>query len=143
MSYTATIPVEFTHPRHFVYEAFCDMGRHQEWNKGLTEISYKGRMYEGLKYATITNVLGKVSKSNLQVVKMVKDELIILESGSGIVTFRAIYEFKEVPPDSCNLTCTLLFTFSKAVFKLAEPVVVTVAENIIRGDLETLRASLV
>lgn len=142
MSYAATIPVGFTHPRHFVYEAFCDMGRHQEWNKGLTEISYKGRMYEGVKYTTVTNVLGKVSKHNVQVVKMIKDEMIILESGSGIVTFRAVYEFKEVTPDSCILICTLIFTFSKAVFKLAEPVVVTVAENIIRGDLETLRTSL-
>lgn len=142
MSYVSTNPVEFPHSRQVVYEALRDLGHYPQWTSGMTSISHTGQMRTGLVYETKTNVLGRVNKSVVKVVKLIPSEAIVLESRAGLVTFRAVYELAEVSPDSCKVICNLKFTFSNLVFKLAQSAVEGLAEARVRGDLEMLRDSL-
>jgi hypothetical protein len=142
MSYAATIPVDFDCPRSEVYEALCDLGSYPKWNTDMTSISYTGRMHVGLQYTTSTNVLGHVNKATIEVVEMVPNEVIVLASHTGLITFRAVFQLKEITPDSCSVICNLRFKFSTLVFNLARPVVEAAAESRIHGDLETLRSLL-
>jgi hypothetical protein len=142
MSYAATIPVEFPFSRHRVYEALCDLGSHPRWNTGLTSISYTGTMHAGLEYVTKTNVMGKINQATVRVVELIPDEAIVLDSSTGLITFRAAFQIQELTPDSCTVICNLRFEFSKLVFNLAQSAVESLAEARIRGDLETLRSQL-
>jgi uncharacterized protein YndB with AHSA1/START domain len=142
MSYVASIPVEFPHPAHVVYEALCDLGRHPQWNTGMSTISHTGHMKKGLIYTTRVMVMGRVNQSTVEVIELVPDKLIVLESKTGLVDFRVAFAVLETDPKACIVTCDLRFMFSNAVFNLARPVVEAITETRIRGDLETLRAFL-
>jgi ribosome-associated toxin RatA of RatAB toxin-antitoxin module len=142
MSYLATIPVEFSYPRHIVYEALCDLGRYPLWNSGMTSISHTGRMHTGLHYETSTTILGRVNQAAVEVVEMIPDQLIVLASRTGLITFRAAFELHDTAPGACSVICNLEFKFSNAIFNLARPVVEAVTEARIRGDLEALQAIL-
>jgi ribosome-associated toxin RatA of RatAB toxin-antitoxin module len=139
MSYIATVPVKFHCSRHSVYEALCDLGSYPKWNSGMTSISLTERMHVGLEYFTTSDVLGQVNKAKVKVVDMIPDEAIVLESAATLITFRAAFQLKELEPKTCTVICNLRFEFSKVVFNLARPLVESMAEERIRGDLETLR----
>jgi len=141
-SYTATIPVEFPHPAHVVYEALCDLGRYPQWNTGMKSISRTGRMQPGLRYTTVSDVLGRSNEAHIEVMQMIPDKAIALESSTGLIKFRAVFELAELAPNRCSVMCNLRFEFSHLIFNLAQPLVEAITENRIRGDLETLRASL-
>jgi uncharacterized membrane protein len=142
MSYAVTIPVLFDLPRHKVYEALCDLSRYPEWNSGMKSISHQGPMKRGLKYETVSDVLGKENHSFVEVAELIPDEAIVLESQAGLVSFRAAFELTAADANSCSVICTLRFNFSKLIFNLAQTMVESIAENRIRGDLEKLRALL-
>jgi ribosome-associated toxin RatA of RatAB toxin-antitoxin module len=141
-SYAATVPVKFEYPRHRVYEALCDLGHYPEWNTGMTSISTTSRMEPGLKYVTTSDVHGLVNRSEIEVVQLVPDEAIVLESKTGLITFRAVFELEEHSADSCSVICNLKFSFSNAIFKIAHSAVESMTEMRIRTDLEKLRVSL-
>ena len=142
MSFIATVPVEFPCPKHVVYEALCDLSRYTSWTSGMTSVSYSGRMHVGLEYNTTTKVLGRVNQAKVRVAEMAPDEAIVLVSNSGLITYRAAFQLRFISAESCSVICNLRFQFSKLVIHLAQPVIESMAEDRIRGDLETLREHL-
>lgn len=139
MSYLVTIPVEFPLPRAVVYAALCDLRRYPEWTSGMKSVSDPGPMRPGLVYQTKTNLLGKENAATVEVVQLVPDQAIVLQSHAGLVEFRAVYELADSGPDSCKVICTLKFTFNHLIFQLAQSAVESMTEDRIRGDLEKLR----
>ena len=138
MTYLVTIPVEFPHPRHTVYEALCDLGGYPKWTSGMKGISHLGPMYPGLIYEASTEIMGKLNVTTVEVVQLVPDKAIVLESRSGMVKFRAVYVLEAHGPQRCKVICSLKMEFDNLIFQLAQSAVGTMTENRIRADLETL-----
>ena len=142
MSYITTVSVYFLHPRSEVYAALCDLGKYSLWNSGMTDVSYPGVMYEGLRYQTKTVVAGRTNEADIEVVRLVPDKEIELNSEAGLIAFRAMYILHDTTDKSCEITCSLRFEFNKLVLYLARPAIEAMAQARLRGDLETLAAML-
>lgn len=142
MFHQAKVEVDFPFYSHSVYEALTDLGRYPKWTAGMQSVSFTGTMFEGLRYDTKTEVLGKINEAHITVLRLVADRFIVLQNSSGIVQFEATYELVERQPQHTIVSCDVHLHFSKALFNLAQPVVEAIAESRIRTDLETLRAQL-
>lgn len=106
----------------------------------MTRVSHDGRMSPGLVYETETIVAGRPNTSRIEVVRMIPDKEVELVSNSGLVGFRAVYHFVGRGAHETELICELNFAFHNFVLNLARPVIESMAEARIRGDMEMLRA---
>jgi hypothetical protein len=142
MSYVATIPVIFPCSRWRVYEALCDLESYPLWNSGMTHISFTGAMREGLRYETRSLLVGHANLSKVEVTRLVPGEEVELMSESGLIAFRVVFILREVAEETTEVICTLRFEFQNFVLDLARPVIESMAQVRVRGDLETLRILL-
>jgi hypothetical protein len=140
MTHRAKVTVEFPCPRHELFEALLDLDRYPLWNSGMVKISHDGPMTPGLIYSTVTHTMGRSNEATVHVIEIVPDEAIVLESRAGIVTFHATFQLKTLSARRSAVSVHLRFSFSRALFNLAQPVAEAIAESRIRADLETLRA---
>jgi ribosome-associated toxin RatA of RatAB toxin-antitoxin module len=142
MSYHITIPVDFENPPAAVYDAIADLGRWPEWMENLQSVSTTTPMHAGLRFSTVTQVLGRTNRSEILVRQMVPHQLIVLQSQAGLFDFLNEYHFAELAPSRCRLTLQLNMNFSQAVFNLSRPVAEATAEAKIRGHLEKLSSQM-
>lgn len=138
MSYLTEVTVEFCGARERVYEAFCQLERHPEWNSDMTWVSDEGRMREGLVYETRSHTAGRRDMSKVEVIRMVPNERIELQSIAGIIAFTATFVFTSMPTGGCAVTCHLSFDFRGWIMDLARPIIELMARDRVRGNLENL-----
>jgi ornithine decarboxylase len=123
-----------------VYEALCDVSLYPQWNRGMQSVSYAGRLKPGLEYQTVTEVMnGQTNVASILVVALEPDRKIVLNSQTGLIMFDAAFNLQPVTDTSCTVTCSLHLEFSRKIVNLARPMIEAMAEERVRGDLETLK----
>ena len=108
----------------------------------MLSISSSDMLTEGMKFKTESTAAGRVNKSEVLVTRLIPDQEIELVSETGLITYRAVFKLGPVEPNSTEVLCVLKFEFNNFVLKMARPVLESMAQARVKGDLEALRALL-
>lgn len=138
--YSAQVKVTFHTSRAKAFAGLTDLKRYPLWNSGMVEILFDGMMREGMSYQSKSIVVGQENSTTVQVVRMVKNELIQLQSTGGAIPFTAEYQLTAKANEETEVGCTLQFELKGIALKFAHSVIESMAKTRIKGDLETLRA---
>jgi len=139
MSYVAATPLILPYSRVIVYKMLTDLARFPEWNTGMISISPQETMREGMRFRTSTRVCGVVNTATVAVENLVPNEIIELQSKTGLISFRALYKLVECSPDETELICTLRFEFKGFIFNATRSVIESMARTRCHRDLVALR----
>lgn len=142
MTYSASTSVSFDADPGKIYRELINLGQHRLWNTGLVHISETGNMREGMRYQTVSIVLGQETKFDIEVTRLVPNKQVSIVNSNGALTFEATYLLVPVEADKTNLECKIDFMLDGFTLNLAHPVIEAMATARIKGDLETLRSLL-
>jgi len=100
-------------------------------------------MREGLRFRIASRLCGVVNTSTVAVERLVENEFIELSSKTGLISFRALFNFVENSPKETEVICTLRFEFKGFVFNAARQVVESMAKMRCQRELLDLRTYIV
>ena len=140
MLYVSATFVVFPVARSIVYRELADLSNLPSWNKNLVSISPMERLSEGLRFRIASRLGGSLNTSTVAVERLVENEYVELVSKTGLISFRALFNFIENSPNETEVICTLRFEFKGFVFNAARPVVESMAKMRCQRELIELRA---
>lgn len=138
MSYVSASPVIFPFSRYIVFNALIDLAMYPAWNSGMTTISQAGRMTQGLRFRTSTNLGAYVNNAHVTVERLVENEYIELVNNTGAIAFRILYNLVELSPYETELICTMRFEFRTFEMNATRPVIEAMTRARVRRDLMVL-----
>lgn len=142
MPYSISISTLFHIPVERVYQALTFLDEYPLWNSGVIRVSKSGYLVENMLIGMESIVGGKPVISNLEIARLVPHQSIEMINNSGIISYRLMYELLSHSANETELICMLQFTFKNFAMDIARPAIEAMAENRIRGNLESLRILL-
>ncbi len=137
-NYLTTIKVTLPADRATVFTAMCDTSRYPLWNSGMKHISVTKPLEKGMQYQTETILAGHVIQAYVEITRLIPNEAIEFTSESGALSYKALFTFQDIDGGHTQVSCTLQFQFRSFVIDLARPVIESMAQTRVRGNLESL-----
>jgi uncharacterized protein YndB with AHSA1/START domain len=139
MTYSALIEVRFSQSRAAVYAALCDTQRYILWNAGLKLVTAEESLRPGLQYETESVVAGHIIRAQIQVGRMIPDEVIEVANAAGAIRYEAMYLLRDAGDGGTVVQMVIHFRFRNFVLDLARPAIEAMAHSRLQADLEMLR----
>lgn len=108
----------------------------------MISISKKGQMTENMLFETESAVMGRVTRSSIEVVKLESPKTIEMINNAGAIAYHAMYRLISETPGETEVVCMLQFELKSLALNLARPLIEGMAESRLRGNLELLKLLL-
>lgn len=143
MLYVSAAFVVFPFARSVVYEELTDLSSLPAWSKSLVSITPMVVMREGLRFRIANRLCGSLNTTTVAVERLLENEYVELTSKSGLISFRALFNFVENSPVETEVICTLRFEFKGFIFNAARPVIESMAKMLCQRNLLELRSYII
>jgi len=127
MLYISATFVKFPFARSVVYQELIDLSVFPKWSKSLVSITPTVEMKEGLRFRIANRICGSLNTSNVVVERLVENEYVEFASKTGLISFRALFNFVETSPTETEVIYTLRFEFNGFIFNAPRQVIEAMA----------------
>lgn len=142
MLYIAATFVKFPFARSVVYRELTDLSVFPAWSNSLVSVTPTVAMREGLRFQLANRICGSLNTATVAVERLVENEYVELASKTGIISFRALFNFVETTPSETEVIYTLRFEFKGFIFNAPRPVIEAMATMRSKRCLLNLRSHI-